>query len=1003
MGVRIPRGVAGRRGRIGIVLVYALVGSAWIVFSDQALAALGPEAFRVLSPIKGAAYVAVTGAIVWLLMLVRDERIERHRADLAASEERYRMLAERSQDVVYRMRLGPVAGFEYVSPAITSLSGFTPEEQYAHPELSRDFLPEEMRASLAAAASPGAAEAQPLTVRLQRPDGRILWIEHRVSVIRDPAGMPVAVEGVARDVTARIDAEQQRAVLLRAIETAPVGIVLHGGAETGYEVTYANDAVARLTGLEPEQIVGHSAFQITSPSGPDRSAAIAQRMAAGDTFEIETPGVARQDGTMIPLSIMVAPLLADGGVSGMLEFISDRSEAEGRRRAEASLGAALAASPMAIVAVDAAGTVTAWNPAAEDLLGWTAEEAIGRALPYLDGEAGPATAGRASASEAGPGATYTTRPFRRADGTSVLCTLATGVIRDADGRATGSISLISDLTESLRREDWSTQLRRAIDHAAESVVITDLAGSIVYANPAFEAVSGYSLDELLGRNPRILKSGLTPPSVYEEMWRTLTVGGSWRGVLVNRRKDGSLFEEECTFSAVLGHDGQPTGFVGVKRDLTLERRLAAGLSSELLDRAAVEDAMAGIVVHRSPEETAGEFCAALASFGEVTDAWLVALPRARASVITVAAAARTVSARPGTLVPDRLAAYIRERAQHGPWSDNHRDDVDPRAGAPGLEDMVVVAAPVRSRGRVVGVLFAAARPGAPEAWVARHLRIVSELATHAGPTLGPQLDEYEPAEIAAAEIRAVIDGRRLTPVFQPICDLVTRQVAGWEALTRFDDAEPPARRFAQARTCGLDGDLELACGRAAISAFASLAGAGWLSLNVSPSLIASGRAELLLAGLDRPVVLELTERVPIDDFVRVRGAIDLLQPQPWLAVGDAGDGYASLRRVLELRPDFVKLDAAFVHGIDLDASRQAMAAGALRYAREHGAQLIAQGIETEAERTTLVRLGVALGQGFLLGVPSASGAVTPVRRGDRAGDRRLRSLDASDPGSSAAG
>jgi EAL domain-containing protein (putative c-di-GMP-specific phosphodiesterase class I) len=136
-------------------------------------------------------------------------------------------------------------------------------------------------------------------------------------------------------------------------------------------------------------------------------------------------------------------------------------------------------------------------------------------------------------------------------------------------------------------------------------------------------------------------------------------------------------------------------------------------------------------------------------------------------------------------------------------------------------------------------------------------------------------------------------------------------------------------------------------------------------------------------------VLELTEQVDLDDYARLRGAIDLLDPPALLAVDDPGTGYASLRHVLELRPDFIKLGAAMVHEIDRDEDRQARVAGIVRYADEHDTRLIAEGIETESERATLVRLGVPFGQGYLLGVPSISGEVAPPSAGR---GRRLRAV-----------
>jgi EAL domain-containing protein (putative c-di-GMP-specific phosphodiesterase class I) len=167
--------------------------------------------------------------------------------------------------------------------------------------------------------------------------------------------------------------------------------------------------------------------------------------------------------------------------------------------------------------------------------------------------------------------------------------------------------------------------------------------------------------------------------------------------------------------------------------------------------------------------------------------------------------------------------------------------------------------------------------------------------------------------------------------------------------------------------------LELACAEQAIGSFRDLDRPGWLSINLSPAVVLSGRAQRVVGRADRPLVLELTEHSAISDYARLRGAIDLLDPPAMIAIDDTGAGYASLRHVLELRPDYVKLDLGFVHGIDRDPARQAMVAGMVHYAAETGSRLIAEGIETETERRMLLRLGVQLGQGYLLGMPVTSG------------------------------
>ena len=144
-----------------------------------------------------------------------------------------------------------------------------------------------------------------------------------------------------------------------------------------------------------------------------------------------------------------------------------------------------------------------------------------------------------------------------------------------------------------------------------------------------------------------------------------------------------------------------------------------------------------------------------------------------------------------------------------------------------------------------------------------------------------------------------------------------------------------------------------------------------LALNVSPALIVEGRTlKRLLGPIRQAVTLEVTEHRQIVDYEAVRQGLRDLPATVGLAIDDAGAGFASLRHVIELRPDYVKLDRGLVSGVDGDLARRAIVAGMVHFARNAGCALIAEGVETEAEHETLLDLGVENGQGYLYGRPS---------------------------------
>jgi len=147
--------------------------------------------------------------------------------------------------------------------------------------------------------------------------------------------------------------------------------------------------------------------------------------------------------------------------------------------------------------------------------------------------------------------------------------------RDARGAILDVTSLGVEMTERKRAEVERERLLAAIEQAGEIIVITDPAGTIRYVNPAFEHTTGYSREEVIGGNPRLLKSGMQDQAFYKELWETITSGRTWQGRIVNKRKDGKLFTENTTISPVRDASGQIVNYVAVKHDITEQLRLEA--------------------------------------------------------------------------------------------------------------------------------------------------------------------------------------------------------------------------------------------------------------------------------------------------------------------------------------------------------------------------------------------------------------------------------------------
>lgn len=225
-------------------------------------------------------------------------------------------------------------------------------------------------------------------------------------------------------------------------------------------------------------------------------------------------------------------------------------------------------------------------------------------------------------------------------------------------------------------------------------------------------------------------------------------------------------------------------------------------------------------------------------------------------------------------------------------------------------------------------------------------------------------------------IEAILGDRMLLTAFQPIHELSSRNVVGVEALTRFvsDDGASADHWFNEAAAVGLGSDLEFAALQAALTAAEQLPAHVYVALNLSPATCLDPRlrafAEHSQLAMDR-IVIELTERLAEDEYEPVVAALAPLRLRGLrVAVDGAGAGFGSMSQVTHLSPDIIKLDRSLIAGIDHAAGQKTLGAAMVAFARQVGADLVAEGIETQAELTAVMDLGMTFGQGYLLGRPS---------------------------------
>lgn len=315
---------------------------------------------------------------------------------------------------------------------------------------------------------------------------------------------------------------------------------------------------------------------------------------------------------------------------------------------------------------------------------------------------------------------------------------------------------------------------------------------------------------------------------------------------------------------------------------------------------------------------------------------------------------------------------------------------DPRVDRPacrqvGLRSMIV--APLPFDGRVIAVLKVVSPQAG--AYRARDVAALEQLNLIMGMALGQARRHAEIAATRASarhvdaseaqlRVEATLASSAYHLVYQPVVRLADSRTVGFEALARFErGAESPDWWFGAAASVGLGARLELALARRALDTLPRLPGTGYLAINLSPAtLLAPQLRELVLAQAPQRTVIEITEHTRVEDY-RALGDIcaELRAHGVRIAVDDAGAGFSSLRHVLQLQPDLIKLDATITAEIQRKRVHRTLVTAMQTFAHGTSSALVAEGVETHETAHVLGELGVAYGQGYFWGRPATISGV----------------------------
>ena len=348
------------------------------------------------------------------------------------------------------------------------------------------------------------------------------------------------------------------------------------------QTTFVNTRMSKMLGHGPKDLMAHPPLFFVHEEDRGRIAAriAARRLGERDEYECR---LAHKDGSWVSVSVEAEPLcLDDGEFDGVLALISDIGE---RKRAEESQHESKARYQRLVEAIpgilytysDEEGGGY-YSPQVEKVLGYSAAHLLEHPRLWHD-SIHPADLPSVQRAISDRSADTYEVEYRIKDAGQNWRWLLDRFVRIARAGGGSIVEAVAlDITARKQAEDEVRALSRAVEQSPLSVVITNRSGAIEYVNPYFERSTGYTRDEVLGNNPRFLKSGTMLAKTYHDMWAAISAGGEWRGELCNRRKNGELFWESAVVSGVRNGDGQISHYLAVKEDITDRKRAEAELA-----------------------------------------------------------------------------------------------------------------------------------------------------------------------------------------------------------------------------------------------------------------------------------------------------------------------------------------------------------------------------------------------------------------------------------------
>lgn len=544
------------------------------------------------------------------------------------------------------------------------------------------------------------------------------------------------------------------------------------------------------------------------------------------------------------------------------------------------------------------------------------------------------------------------------------------------------------LSLNAARDQEQIALQRvALESAANAVLVSDQTGRILWVNPAFVRLTGYSAEEAIGQTPALLKSGNHSAAFYRQMWETLAGGMTWTGELWNRRKDGSLYLEEQTITPVRGADGSITHFVAIKQDVTARRRQEEQIRylamhdplTDLPNRRALDGAMERIVWDARRGTPSALMILDVDNFKPVND---TLGHMGGDQLLAILAKMLRKTLRPtdflARLGGDEFAVLL------------HETSVASARQVAERMRLSVAQTPFRFGDRLFDLTISIGIAPIDESTDASTAMVHADSAMYAAKDsgkdrivtwpFGEEATHRIEASRWASRIRTALREERFVLCYQPVVRIGNGEPEHHEALIRMVDENglivPPEEFITAAERFGLmpqidrwvvDNVLRVLETSQTSRIFVNVSGASLgdadLLAFIERKIVESGIAPGRLA-------FEITESAAIRDLAVAQNWIRRLKDLGCLfAIDDFGVGFSSFSYLRALSADYVKIDRSFVSDVDTNPTNRALVQAVMTVAQTLGKEVIAEGVETEAHAAVLLELGIQLAQGYRWGVP----------------------------------